>query len=275
MPRVLTRISFIVLTSFAAVAASAAEQDPSIDPGSGPEGDDPASSYSWGLGVAGISQQQSYAGIDRDNLGIPLIYFENRWVELMGPWLDLKLPGLEWGEAQELKFALRTQLFGFDGYKAKDAPVLSGMNERKSGIYVGPSFKWSSPHVDVFGEAMFDASGNSKGQRYSVGLARQFPFGEHFMLTPSVTATWADKKYGDYYFGVRSTEARTGRPAYAIDDGTLNTQFSLRGDYFIDQRQAVFLEAGYTALDSMIKDSPLTDRSGESMLLFGYLYRFR
>jgi outer membrane protein len=259
----------------AAAAASAAGQDPSTGPGPGPEGGEPSSSYSWGLGVAGISQQQSYSGIDRDNLGIPLIYFENRWVELMGPWLDLKLPGLQWSGDQELKFALRTQLFGFDGYKPKDAPILSGMNERKAGIYVGPSFKWGNPHVDVFGEAMFDASGNSKGQRYSIGLERQLAFGEHFMLTPSVTATWADEKYGDYYFGVRSTEARAGRPAYAIGDSTLNTQFSLRGDYFIDQRQAVFLEAGYTVLDSKIKDSPLTDRSGESMLLFGYLYRFR
>jgi outer membrane protein len=271
MLRVHPRITFFASTLLAATFASAAEQDPAAGPDSGEE----SQSYSWGVGIAGLSQQQSYANIDRNNLAIPLIYFENRWVELMGPWLDIKLPGLEWGEDQELKFALRTQLFGFDGYKPKDAPILNGMDERKAGIFAGPSFKWSNPIADVFGEAMFDASGNSEGQRISIGVERQFHIGERFMITPSVSATWADKEYADYYYGVRSAEARADRPAYSIADSIVNTELTLRADYMFDQRQAVFLQAGYTALDSKIEDSPLTDRSGETMLLFGYLYRFR
>jgi outer membrane protein len=270
MLRVHARITLFASTLLAASAASAAEQD-----SAGADSGEESTSYSWGLGIAGLSQQQSYADIDRNNFAIPLIYFENRWVELMGPWLDIKLPGLEWSEDQELKFALRTQLFGFDGYKAKDAPILNGMDERKAGIFAGPSFKWSNPIADVFGEAMFDASGNSKGQRFSIGVERQFRIGERFMITPSVTATWADKKYADYYYGVRSAEARADRPAYSIGDSTVNTELTLRADYMFDQRQAVFLQVGYTALDSQIKDSPLTDRSGETMVLSGYLYRFR
>ena len=261
------RISLFALTLLAAAAANAAEQD-----SAGPSEE---SSYSWGLGIAGFSQQQSYAGIDRNNIAIPLIRFENRWVELMVPFLDIKLPAIEWGEDQELKFTLRTQLFGFDGYKAKDAPILSGMAERKAGIFSGPSFKWSNPIANVYGEAMFDTSGNSEGQRFTIGVERQFPIGERFMLTPSIAATMADKKYADYYYGVRSAEARAGRPAYSIADSTVSTEFTLRADYFLDERQAVFLQGGYTALDSQIKDSPLTDRSGETMVLFGYLYRFR
>jgi MipA family protein len=69
--------------------------------------------------------------------------------------------------------------------------------------------------------------------------------------------------------------ARAGRPAYSIVDGVVSTELTLRADYMFDQRQAVFLQAGYTAPDSKIKDSPLTDRSGQTMVLFGYLYRFR
>jgi outer membrane protein len=258
------------LTLLAATAAGAAEHDPAGESDSGNE----SSSYSWGLGLAGFTQQQAYTGIDRFNMAIPLIHFENRWVELMGPWLDLKLPALEWGEDQKLSFAVRTQLFGFDGYKAKDAPILNAMATRKSGIFSGPSVKWSNSLVDVFGEGMFDVSGNSKGRRVSIGLERQFPIGERFMITPSATAIWLDEKYTNYYYGVRTTEARAGRPAYAADS-TMNTEFSLRADYFIDQRQAVFAQLGYTALGSEIKDSPLTDRSSETMLFVGYLYRFR
>lgn len=252
-----------------AVAAGAAERD------GPPDGDASAESesYSWGLGIAGISQQQPYTGIDRFNIAIPMIHFENRWVELMGPWLDIKLSDVEWGEDQRFQFAVRTQLFGFDGYKPKDAPILDGMDERESGIFTGPSARWSSPLIDVFGEWMFDASGNSKGQRMGIGLERQFHFGERFMFTPSATAIWLDKKYADYYYGVRGTEVRADRPGY-VANSTMNAELSLRGDYFLDEHQAVFVQMGYTALGRAIKDSPLTDRSAESMIFMGYLYRF-
>jgi MipA family protein len=262
------RHAFFALTVMAATAG-AAEQDPSGEAGFSDDG----KSYSFGLGLAGFTQQQAYAGIDRFYMPIPLIRFENRWVELMGPWLDIKLPGLEFGTDQKLSFAARTQLFGFDGYKPSDAPILNGMAKRKNGIFSGPTFKWSNPVVDVFGEAMFDLSGNSKGQRISLGLERQFHIGERFMITPSATAIMLDKKYADYYYGVRSTEVRADRPAYSVGS-TVNTDFSVRADYMLDEHQALFLQAGYTALGSKIKDSPLTSRSGETMAFVGYLYQF-
>jgi MipA family protein len=274
MSRAPSRLTCFALTLLAAAAAGAAEEDPSNDPrpaDGSPPGE--SKSYNWGLGVAGLSQQQAYTGIDRNNMAIPLIYFENRWVELFGPWLDIKLPGIEWGEDQALSFTVRTQLFGFDGYEPEDAPILSGMAERKSGIFAGPSVKWRNPVVDVFGEWSFDVSGNSKGQRINFGLERQFHVGERLMFTPSATASWLDRKYADYYYGVRSGEARASRPAY-LADSTLNVELSMRTDYLLDQHQAVFVQLGYTMLGTEIKDSPLTDRSGETMALLGYLYRF-
>jgi outer membrane protein len=237
-----------------------------------PEGED-SKSYSWGLGLAALSQQQGYTGIDRENRAVPVVYFENRWVQLFGPWLDIKAPDLEWGEEQKLSSGMRTQLLGFNGYKSDDAPILSGMEERKSGISAGPFAKWSNPIVDVSLEWMLDASGNSKGQRMSFGLEKQFHVGEHLMFTPSATATWMDQKYVDYYYGVRNTEARLGRAAY-VADGTINADFSLRTDYMFDQHHAVIGMLQYTSLGSAIKVSPLTDRSGETMVLLGYMYRF-
>jgi outer membrane protein len=264
MPRAVAQSICSTLILLAATAAGAAEGDPLSER---------SKSYSWGLGLGGISQQQAYAGIDRNNEAIPLIYFENRWVQLLGPFLDIKLPGLKWSEDEQLSFTLKTQLFGFDGYEANDAPILNGMQKRKSGLFSGPSFKWENPIANVFGEWMFDVSGNSKGQRVSLGLEHSFHIGEHLMLTPGVTGIWLDKKYADYYYGVRSTEVRAGRPTYRVDS-TMNTKISLRADYFLDPHQAVFLSLGYTALGSEIKDSPLTDRSAETMAFLGYLYRF-
>jgi len=274
MPRTLTRLTRFALTLLAATAAGAAEQDgpPNGKPGEGPPDGD-GRSYSWGLGLGGISQQLSYAGIDRDNMAVPLIYFENRWVQLFGPFLDIKIPGIKWSEEQELSFAARVQLFGVNGYESDDAPILNGMAKRKSGIFAGPTAKWSNPLADVSVEWMFDVSGESKGQQIKFGLERMFPVGGQFMFTPGVAAIWLDKKYADYYYGVRNIEARVGRPAY-VADSTVNVEFSLRTDYLIDQRQQVFVSLGYTALGSEIKDSPLTDRSAETQVFLGYLYRF-
>jgi outer membrane protein len=268
-----TRITSLALTLLAATAAGAAEQQGDASDG-GPGGpDDQSKSYSWGLGLAGITQQLSYTGIDRDNIAVPLIYFENRWLQLFGPFLDIKAPGIKWSEEQELSFTGRIQLFGTNGYEADDAPILNGMAERKSGLFAGPTAKWSNPFANVSLEWMLDASGESKGQTIKLGLEHSFQSGGHFMFTPSVAAIWLDKKYADYYYGVRSAEARAGRPAY-VADSTMNVELALRTDYMIDPKQAVFLSLGYTALGSEIKDSPLTDRSGETQVFMGYLYRF-
>lgn len=261
-------IASLMLASFA-VAAAAQESDSPPD-GGPPEDDKP---YSWGLGIGGISKQQAYTGIDRDNMGIPLIYFENRWVQLFGPWLDIKLPSLEFKNDQELSFGIRTQFFGTDGYEADDAPILAGMEERKESLLVGAYAKWSNPFADFSAEYLQDVSGESEGSRIKVGVEKSWQVGQHWRFTPSATATYYDDKYIDYYYGVRANEARVGRPVY-VGDATMNFDVGLRTDYMFDQHQAVFVMLEYTALGSEIDDSPLTDRSNETMVLLGYLYRF-
>jgi outer membrane protein len=269
MPRATARLTCFAFTLLAAVTAGASEQDASADPGS----PDEAHSYGWGLGLGAISKQQSYTGIGRDTLVVPLIYFENRWVQLLGPRLELKLPDLEWGKDQQLSFGASIELDG-SGYRGSDAPILNGMAKRKDGILAGPSAKWSNPFADVSAVWLRDASGASKGQQFRFGLERSFHVGEHFMFTPSATAIWLDSKYANYYYGVRNAEARADRPTYAVDS-TLNMELSLRTDWLVDEHQAVFMSLGYTALGSEIKDSPLTDRAGETRVFMGYLYRFR
>lgn len=264
MPRVPACIMSLALTLLTTTTAGSAEQ--------GPPGDGDQPSIAWGLGIAGITTQQPYKDIDRDNAVLPLLYFETSWVQLMGPRLDFKLPGFSWGEDHALDFTVGVQYDG-RGYDSKDAPILNGMDDRKASILAGGAVKWSNPLVNVSAEWAADISGESKGQRITIGLERSFFIGESFMLTPSVAAVWMDKDYVNYYFGVRSSEARAGRRAY-FADSTLNADFAMRTDYMIDEHNTVFLNVGYTAFGSEIKDSTLTDRSGESMLMLGYLYRF-
>jgi outer membrane protein len=252
---------------FAAVVTNAPAQ---ALPPDGESGED--KSYSWGLGVAGMAMQKAYTDIDQDYEPIPVIYFENRWVQLIGATLEFKLPGISWSEGNGLSFGARMEYDG-SGYKQSEAPILNGMSERKSGILAGAAARWDSSLLSVSAEAMFDATSDSDGRRFSLGLERTFFVGEHVMITPSVTAIHLDKKYANYYFGVLPGEARAGREAYA-PGSTLNTSLGVRADYMWGDHHALFLQAEYTALGNEIKNGPLTDRAGESMLIVGYVFRF-
>lgn len=258
--------SCATLILFTAVVANAVAQALPPDGESSEE-----KSYSWGLGVAGMAAQKAYTDIDRDYMPIPVIYFENRWVQLIGPMLEFKLPGISWS-GNELSFGARVE-YDFSGYKQSEAPILNGMAERKSGILAGAAAQWDNPLLSVSAEAMFDATSNSRGRRFTLGLERTFFVGEHVMITPSVTAIQLDKRYANYYFGVLPGEARAGRDAY-LPGSTLNTSLGVQMDYMWGGHHALFLQAEYTALGNEIRNGPLTDRAGESMFILGYMFRF-
>lgn len=260
----------LLLSAMATIAVAQSAPDEA----GGPDGAGGPPSHSWGIGVIGLAQQQAYAGIDPFYIALPIIYFENSWAQIMVPRVNLTPPALKWGRGQELSIGAGVQLFGFNGYQPDDAPILDGMAERNSGLFAGPVVRWNNPLVNVAAEWMLDASSNSKGQRVSLGLERTWFVGRQVMLTPSATTTWLDADYADYYYGVRTSEARANRPAYAAGR-TTTTDLSLRTTYLLDQKQALILLLQCAVLGNGIKDSPLVDRSTEPMILTGYLYRFR
>jgi len=117
-----------------------------------------------------------------------------------------------------------------------------------------------------------DASGHSKGLQARVGLDKAFQFGR-VSLTPSLSATWYDSKYVDYYYGVSSAEALTTRARYS-GRSTVNLELSLRSRYMLSPVSALTFDLGATRLGGGITDSPLVDRSTTAKASVGYLYRF-
>lgn len=261
------RAARVALILLVAAGASAAAQALTPDGDTGEE-----DSHSWGLGVAGTAMQKPYADVGRDYMPIPVIYFENRWIQLIGTTLEFKLQSSSWGEEHVLSFGARVEYDG-SGYKQSESPHLNGMGERKSGILAGGAVKWDSRLLSVSAEAMFDATSHSKGRRFSIGLERTFLVGERVMITPGVTVIQMDRRYANYYFGVLPGEARADREVY-LPGSTWSASLGVQTEYLWGDHHALILQAEYTALGNEIKGSPLTDRAGESMLLMGYMYRF-
>lgn len=257
--------SQLVALAFAAMAplaAAAAHAD------GGKEGEP----SSWGLGIAAISKQQPYAGMDRENRVLPLLSYENSWFRFNGLGAEVKLPRLGINERQSIEFRLVGR-FDMGGYEAGDAPILNGMDERKGGFWAGARATWRNDVAHLSADWSADASGHSKGQRFGLSLEKNFRVGQQMMLTPRLGAVWLDKKYVDYYFGVRGHEATAGRAAYTAKAG-VNTELGLRGAYMFDRHHSMFIDVGVTSLAKEIKNSPLVDRSTENRVFMGYLYRF-
>lgn len=220
----------------------------------------------WGLGLAVMSENKPYRDFDNKTEVIPFFTFENRWVRVFGPGVELKL-----GKSGPVAFGL-TASYGMDGYKAGDSPVLDGMAKRKGSVWLGAKASLRGELGQLNAEWSGDASGNSQGQRFKLGVERRFTF-DDFGLTPRVNATWLDRKFVQYYYGVEATEVRAGRAAYTAG-ATVNTEIGLRLDYRLAPTQTLFADLGTTALGREIKNSPLVGRSSVPEVRLGYLYRF-
>ncbi|WP_291516066.1 MipA/OmpV family protein [Acidovorax sp.] len=220
----------------------------------------------WGLGLAVGTERAPYRDFHNKVRGLPLIHFENRWVSVLGPSLDIKLPS-----AGPVALALRAHYSG-EGYKAEDSPYLAGMDERKASFWAGLAATWRTDVVNVSGEWLEDASGKSKGRKIRLQADRRFQHGA-FDFTPRLAAHWADSKYVDYYYGVKSSEARPQRRAYQ-GDASVNMELGLSVGYALAPRQSIHVDISTTHFGSGIKKSPLVDRASTNGVRLGYLHLF-
>jgi len=251
--------------------ATAQQAGPGGPDGPGPGTGGPQGSK-WGLGIAAVNSQKAYKGIDRETKALPMIRFENEYVKVGGLGLEVKLPSLELGESSRIKFGIVGKM-ELGGYEADDAPILAGMAERKSGFWAGAKVEWENDLADVSAQWTADTAGYSNGQRFSLGLEKNWRLGRQVMVAPHLTAHWLDRKYVGYYYGVRPDEATAGRAAHAGTAG-VNMEVGVRTMYLMDQHHSVMLDVSVTSLAKRIKSSPLVDRSSTNRVIVGYLYSF-
>lgn len=228
----------------------------------------PHSESQWGVGLGAGMISKPYTDVDDETIGLPILLYENRWVSIAGPGIDLKFPS-----KSSLSFRLRARYEPGVGYEADDSAALFGMEERKAGVWLGGAALWHIEIGDVWAEWLTDASGYSEGQRATVGLQRRFPL-RRFSATPRIEAMWLDRKNVNYYYGVSAQEALASRPSYDAGS-TINTRVGLRVDYRPAARHALFLDLSATRFGSEIEDSPIVDRSTSSAVFLGYVHMFR
>jgi MipA family protein len=226
----------------------------------------PMDGLQWGVGLGIKSERKPYTGMNFKSAVLPLLYLEHRYFRILGPEVDAKLPSLG-----PVSLRLSARYFE-EGYKATDAPVLAGLDKRKSSFWMGGTATWHSDFADLSAQVLGDVASVSKGAQFKLGVANDFKLGS-FEITPRVSLIWFDRKYVNYYFGVKSAEALPTRRRYE-GGATVNTEVGFRVGHSPGLQQMLFLDLSATQLGNEIRDSPLVNRRTTPEAKLGYLYRF-
>lgn len=188
---------------------------------------------SLGLGMA--SYLDPYKGQETEHLAAPLIAYSGDRFNFQFTTLSYRLLTVADVEVSLLA-AARIQ-----GYEASDSPYLVGMDARDGSLDGGIGLDWNGFNLSL----TTDWLGKHKGHEASLTYTNGYDLGKLQLLT-SVGFNWQSRALTNYYYGVRSAEAREfmiddqlfERAAYNADDATFPkigflAKYSLAGSWFL------------------------------------------
>mgnify|MGYP006975174342 CR=1 FL=1 len=141
------------------------------------DNEDDESRTRYSVGAALLLAKEGYRGVGRESVPVPGLAIQNKWVNLFGPQLDLRLIGDDqrsWWLGPRIEYR-------FDGYEKGDSPFFNGMADRKGGLFyglagsveLGQGFELEADYV----KAASKEAGFSRGAIASLQLSRAYTRG--------------------------------------------------------------------------------------------------
>lgn len=228
-----------------------------------------ASRTRYSVGAAVLFDRDGYRNVGTETLVIPGFGIQNKWIDLFGPQLDLRLIG---DEERDWWIGPRIE-YRFDGYDQSDGAIFRGMASRKGGVFYGLAgsfelpgdFELEADYVQAGSEAGF-----KRGAVASFQLSRDFRSGP-WSFVPRIGLEYQSSSYINYYYGVRTSEVTASRPAYTGKSGW-SPEVGLLVRYQLSRRQVLLANLNYERYPSAIRNSPLIDASGIPQLVLGYQF---
>lgn len=219
----------------------------------------------WGIGMVGGWYDSPVDTVSREEGVIPFISYEGERVSVDFQQVSYRL--LQYDDF-ELKTLARIRFQGAD----YSSSTLQGMQDRKPSLDVGFSASMGSEWGILTTAVVTDAIGKHEGHEviasYSVPIQL-----ERLVIVPTVGVKWLSRNLVDYYYGVRSNEARPGRPTYQ-GLATYNTFSELSVTYLLTPHWSLLAGASVTHLGNNIRNSPIIKRDYESGGYLGFMYAF-
>lgn len=223
----------------------------------------PRSKNLYGIGVAVLPKT---SGADEYRvLALPVInanYGDRFYINALqgGVWLFDS-------DDKRLRLGLSTQ--ARIGWNANDGALTQGMQNRKFSMELGPALRWQTDYGTFNAQWGLDIGNASKGQTLDTQFNKNLYRGGAFKLNGSVGATWNDRKFNAYYFGVAPNETSPMRPAYAPGSGT-ELRVGLNGTYAINKDHYLLFGTFVTRLSDQQANSPIVQTRTQPFAYFGY-----
>jgi len=232
-----------------------------------PEGERSERTGIWGIGAGLVYSSSPYEGDDDTAIPIPFISYFGEHFYITGIKAGYRFAKGRSGSAAVVAKGR------FDGYEEDDSSVFGGMDDRDRTLDAGLDARWNLGRTTSIGvAALTDVFGVHEGQEVSISLQRRI-FGNAWMLTPSVGASWLSAELADYYYGVLPSEAIPSRPAYDVGNA-INVQAGANLLYFHSDTWSFTCGGGVELLDGDIEDSPIVGKDVLFRAVLGAIYLF-
>lgn len=222
------------------------------------------------IGLLGAYIDTPIKGIDdEDKTAVaPLIIYE-------GERFFFRATSFGWKfiDDENFEFAVLAEGRFAESWDSSDSNALTGMDDRDPSLDGGIQFTAQEGNFGAKVTAVGDLTDTHSGWEVRTEGFYQTRMGK-WLPRFSLSVIYQSEDLVDYYYGVESSEAILGRPAYS-PDGDVIFRLQAVTAYALRPKWTVILGTRYDFFGSEVDDSPITDDDKRFMFVAGIGYTFR
>jgi MipA family protein len=229
----------------------------------------------FSLGAGYVFSTSEYLGVKNNHLPMPFFSYLKGDLFIRGLSASYKVYQSSFFKAGLL---LDGKFFS-EGYEASDSTALRGMDERKGTVKGGGQIDLTIGYMEVKASLVKDLIGVHGGIEGELGLGMDFPVSVLFKKLPftmiggTLGYKFNDESFNNYYYGIKSNEVTSTRPAYVTSSSLSPFASSFLR---VSRNQSWTLMTIYRLewLAGEVKNSPIVDKVQKSSVIMFLTYKF-
>ncbi|EHS52714.1 MltA-interacting MipA family protein [Rhizobium sp. PDO1-076] len=224
----------------------------------------------WGLIIgAGAMYEPEYEGSGDFKVSpVPAV------IITYGDWLTIDPRGVSVTVLDQSGFSLAGKVGYEMGRDEDDSDRLRGLGDIDFAATVGAkaAYKWEALEIYAEVDQTIDGSESLIG---TFGAEYSAPVTERFLVSAGVSATVANDKHMQSYFGVTAAQSATsGLSEYKAEAGLKRVDFTASATYMVTENWLVRGEAGVGVLLGDAADSPIVEEKVQPSFMAVVGYKF-
>lgn len=231
----------------------------------------------FSLGFAAIYEKNTFIGQEDETGFFPMIEYQGERWHFALDGVSYKLYQSPDQEGAHSAWGMDISLFAGFGWGKRDeddASIFKGMDEREDASTIGVENEIMTP-FGLFNLTLLKALNGAEHTEIDASYRLPLWMSAQTHVLASLGATFSDKDYANYFYGVRLHEARPNRAAYEIDEAITNPYFGLQAMHSLNKNWHLIGHVRYVDLDDAIIASSLTSDEDHNIEgVFGINYTF-